>query len=381
MYFKVLAVAALAGCAVGQSLTDVLTNATELTNLTSYLQSSDLVTALVSMQNLTILAPTNAAFAQLMNTPAGAILTANDTASMQEVAALLQYHVLQGTYSSFNDTVFVPSVLMPTQYTNVTGGQNVEVKEDTNSTFAVSGLLTESDFMGDAITYDQGVVYLINNVLSLPLNISQTAIDLNLTSAVGAVQQVNLTETVDYITDVTMFVPNNEAFQAIGSALPTLTAEQLTSILEYHVVSGVVGYSTLLTNGMSLPTVQGTNVTITIEDGDVFVNSALVTVPDVLVANGVVHVIDNVLNPLNPTTINSNMTTNGTGSPAFSGASSATNAPLTSGIAAPTSSVEATGGTATATIATLTSNLGMPMKTGAVGAAALFGGAAIAMNL
>lgn len=90
---------------------------------------------------------------------------------------------------------------------------------------------------------------------------------------------------------MTIFAPSNAAFQAIGSALPNLTTDQLTSILTYHVVQGTVGYSSLLRN-TTLKTVGGGNVTITVQGGSVFVNSAKVIVPDVLVANGVVHVID-----------------------------------------------------------------------------------------
>lgn len=52
-----------------------------------------------------------------------------------------------------------------------------------------------------------------------------------------------------------------------------------------------MGYSTLLSN-TTLPTVGGGNVTIRVENGSVFVNSAKVIIPDVLVANGVVHVLD-----------------------------------------------------------------------------------------
>ena len=37
---------------------------------------------------------------------------------------------------------------------------------------------------------------------------------------------------------------------------------------------------------------SGGNVTITVTNGSYFVNSAKVILPDVLVANGVVHVID-----------------------------------------------------------------------------------------
>lgn len=45
-------------------------------------------------------------------------------------------------------------------------------------------------------------------------------------------------------------------------------------------------------NGTTLTALNGGNLTVTIVDGDVFVNSAKVVTPNVLVANGVVHVID-----------------------------------------------------------------------------------------
>lgn len=164
--------------------------------------------------------------------------------------------------------------------------------------------------------------------------------------------------------------------------------DQIVSILEYHVVNGTVAYSTTLMNGTSVPTVQGNNLTITIDNDEVFVNSARVVVPNVLVANGVVHVIDQVLNP-NNTAIASPSSSSGMGSPAFSGASSASEVPYTSGVPTPTSSIATTGAAAATGSASggasgsssSTSNPGVPMKTGAVGAAALFGGAVIAINM
>lgn len=42
---------------------------------------------------------------------------------------------------------------------------------------------------------------------------------------------------------------------------------------------------------------NGMNLTITVEGSDVFVNSAKVVTPNVLVANGVVHVIDGYVSP------------------------------------------------------------------------------------
>lgn len=64
----------------------------------------------------------------------------------------------------------------------------------------------------------------------------------------------------------------------------------------YHVVPHVVGYSSLLSN-MTLPTVQGSNVTITVVGGNVFVNNVKVLVPNILTNNGVVHVIESYVYP------------------------------------------------------------------------------------
>jgi uncharacterized surface protein with fasciclin (FAS1) repeats len=141
------------------------------------------------------------------------------------------------------------------------------------------------------VNFTGGVIHIIDTVLTLPASDSATAAAANLTSLAGALSALNLVDTVNSLSDVTIFAPSNAAFQAIGSALGNLSTEQLTSILEYHVVQGVVGYSSLLSN-TTLPTVNGANVTITIEDGSVFVNSAKVVTPDALVNNGVVHVID-----------------------------------------------------------------------------------------
>ena len=45
-------------------------------------------------------------------------------------------------------------------------------------------------------------------------------------------------------------------------------------------------------NGSMLTSMNGGKLMITMNNGSVFVNSAKVVLPDVLVANGVIHVID-----------------------------------------------------------------------------------------
>jgi uncharacterized surface protein with fasciclin (FAS1) repeats len=92
---------------------------------------------------------------------------------------------------------------------------------------------------------------------------------------------------------LTAFIPNNDAFQAIGSVLASVSMKELAGILAYHIVPDVVGYSTDLVNGTKLPTAsQGESLTIRSDGEDVFVNSAKVIVPNLLIKEGVVHVID-----------------------------------------------------------------------------------------
>lgn len=66
-------------------------------------------------------------------------------------------------------------------------------------------------------------------------------------------------------------------------------------------MQGTIGYSTSLTNNSALPTINVEELSITISaNGAVFVNSARVINADVLIENGVLHVINEVLNPSIP---------------------------------------------------------------------------------
>ena len=78
------------------------------------------------------------------------------------------------------------------------------------------------------------MVHIINQVLTVPANVSTTVVDAGLSDAAGALMQANLADAVDSAKDLTIFAPNNAAFQAIGSALPNLTVQQLAGILQYH---------------------------------------------------------------------------------------------------------------------------------------------------
>jgi len=120
------------------------------------------------------------------------------------------------------------------------------------------------------------------------------------TTLVAAVQAAGLIDTLKSEGPFTVFAPTDEAFAAlpegtVATLLLPENKEQLRSILTYHVVPGKV-MSGDLSNGMTATTVQGSDVTIMVNDG-VSINGANVTTADVEASNGVIHVIDSVILP------------------------------------------------------------------------------------
>jgi uncharacterized surface protein with fasciclin (FAS1) repeats len=114
----------------------------------------------------------------------------------------------------------------------------------------------------------------------------------------------------------TVFAPTDEAFEAaaadLGVPLADLAAaltadiDLLTEILTYHVVSGNVPASDVVTlNGQAVETLSGESFTVNVDGETVSITDGAgrtVNVIDVDVAasNGVIHVLENVLLPALP---------------------------------------------------------------------------------
>ncbi|MFO7676767.1 MAG: fasciclin domain-containing protein [Thermoplasmatota archaeon] len=135
-------------------------------------------------------------------------------------------------------------------------------------------------------------------------NIVDTAIesdDFNI--LVDAVVAAGLDGTLsDETKQFTVFAPTDEAFEALDSEylayLVNNDTATLEKILTYHVIPGTV-MSTDLSDGMRVKTVQGKHITVTIQNGNVYIDNAMVTTADIECSNGVIHVIDTVIVPKN----------------------------------------------------------------------------------
>lgn len=123
----------------------------------------------------------------------------------------------------------------------------------------------------------------------------------NFKTLAAALQAAGLAETLKGKGPFTVFAPTDEAFNklpagTVDSLLKPENKDKLKAILLYHVVSGEVGSSQVVKLS-SAKTLEGKDVTVSVDNGSVTINNAKVITPDVKASNGVIHVIDTVLIP------------------------------------------------------------------------------------
>ena len=117
----------------------------------------------------------------------------------------------------------------------------------------------------------------------------------------AALQAAGLVDTLKGKGPFTVFAPTDEAFAALGQEtlqdlLKPENKAKLTAILTYHVVPGKVTAAEV-TKLTSAKTVNGDEVSIRTQNGQVKVDGATVVTADVMASNGVIHVIDQVILP------------------------------------------------------------------------------------
>lgn len=134
------------------------------------------------------------------------------------------------------------------------------------------------------------------------------------TTLVAAVKAAGLVNTLEGKGPFTVFAPTNEAFNELpaGTVDNLLKPENkplLTKILTYHVVPGKIDSRKLEVmvrnhNGRAaLKTVEGKELWVIKDDKgmlwlqDQKGNKAMISIPDVMQSNGVIHVITKVMMP------------------------------------------------------------------------------------
>lgn len=131
--------------------------------------------------------------------------------------------------------------------------------------------------------------------------------DEQFSTLVAALTRVDLVSTLEGNGPFTVFAPNNAAFTASGVNIDDLSDEELTEVLLYHVLGAKVNAADIAEGQSYATTAAATGpgdnqLSILIEKtaaGAVTINNAVnVSTPDVDATNGVIHIIDNVILPL-----------------------------------------------------------------------------------
>ena len=243
----------------------------------------------------TVFAPTDQAFMD-----AGIDLANFQTQEDNDTLAdILLYHVVSAS---------VPS-------SAVTDGMVATMANGDKAKFSVNG---DGDvFIGtvSVVTPDvqssNGIIHIIDQVLSPPVDIISTASSTGIHNTLfDAVLIANLDSTlcikIGGTGPFTVFAPTDQAFLDAGIDLADFDTQEeiaaLQDILLYHVVETEL-LSSNITDCMNVDTANGQKATFTLAK-DAMVNDANISMPDVITSNGIIHVIDKVLTPVdNPNDI------------------------------------------------------------------------------
>jgi transforming growth factor-beta-induced protein len=235
-----------------------------------------------------VFAPTNDAFNALFSDLG---ISGIDDLSKETLTPILKYHVLGTEAKSSMITSGYYNTLSPAQ------GSYISLKVDVSSGVKLNKTanVTKAD-----VDVNNGVIHVIDKVLLPPTVVDQALNNDSFSILVQAVVKANLVDALNGNGPFTIFAPTNAAFEALFSTLgisgiADLTAEQLTPILTYHVVSGNV-LSTQLSEG-AVPTLNGESLSVSLSPAPEINGTAKIIATDVQASNGVIHVIDNVLLP------------------------------------------------------------------------------------
>lgn len=269
----------------------IATQTSDLSTLVSALDRAGLVATLDGTTQFTVFAPTNAAF--------DAFLSANGFASVDDVPVdvltnILLNHVVAGEFVSTSLSTSYVSTLA----TKAGSGENISMFINTASGVTLNGV---SDVTTADVDATNGVVHIVDAVIGIPNIVDHAVANPELSSLVGALTAGGNTTFTDLLStagDFTVFAPNNAAFDAFTNP----RGNDINSILANHVIAGTTAISTGLSNMYvnTAATFDGSidtylSMYINVDSGVSINGTSMVALADIVASNGVIHVVDTVI--------------------------------------------------------------------------------------
>jgi len=275
----------------GGNLVQRLERDGRFTTLLTALEVTGLKGTVATGGTFTVFAPTDEAFAALPPGTVESLVT-----NVPALQNILLYHVLGGRES-------ILDLLKESTAETLQGAPLLVVKEGSKV------LVNRQRMIFPWLPAANGVIYPIKGVLlppAAPADINNLAdvlaLDGRFNTLLAAVTAAGLGETLTTGGPFTLFAPTDEAF----AKLPPGTVESLITnvpalqnILLYHVLDEPRRATELLWK-RTAETLQGSEVTVALRHGGVFVNDSRVINANLSAPNAVIHVIDTVLLPPAP---------------------------------------------------------------------------------
>jgi uncharacterized surface protein with fasciclin (FAS1) repeats len=296
------------------TITGIASRTSNLSILVQALNKANLATTLQGAGPFTVFAPTNNAFTAFLNANGYPNLDAVPVATLTEI---LKNHVISGSLqaSALTNNSYIKTLAKGTasstntlsMYVNTTSGVRLN---------GVSSVITTGAGTTYNITASNGVIHTVDTVIGLPTIVTHAQANPAFSTLVAVVTSTSTGTFGDQsavlgflanATTKTVFAPTNSAFTAAttGSGFAVgATPAQFTKVLQYHVTTAGNVLAASLTNGQIVPTVTTPvqNLTIDLTSGakimDTSSTKANIIVTDVQCANGVIHAVDKVLQPI-----------------------------------------------------------------------------------
>jgi len=285
--------------APAQSVVDVAVGNGNFSTLVAALQTTGLDTTLADLEReFTVFAPTDAAFEQLDQATVDALF-----ADAEALSDLLLYHVLPDATVQSDAAIAVANSEQP--MITMANGDTATLSLQNDMLYIDNAQVTTAN-----VAADNGVIHVIDSVLMPPSEqsiVDVAVADGNFTTLVSALQEAGLEQTLaDLEREFTVFAPTDAAFDKLDQAtLDALLAdpEALTNVLLYHVVadakvSSDAAIDIANSDNPMVTMANGDMSTLSLQDGALYIDESVVSSADVASDNGVIHVIDTVLMPM-----------------------------------------------------------------------------------
>ncbi|MEQ8924510.1 MAG: fasciclin domain-containing protein, partial [Fulvivirga sp.] len=256
------------------SLTTAATDA-GLTTLLDAVTAAGIGADLESASEITVFAPNNTAFSNLLT----ALDVDNLDQLVTEIGGIENLEVVLG-FHVVPAVAFSNNLVDGEQEFTTLSGQSLTVTKTADGVSVTDAAGNTFDVVAADVAIDNGVVHVIDGVLLPTLtfpSVVQAATDAGLSTLLDAVTAADLSGTLTGAEAITVFGPTNEAFAQLlaeygvsdlNGLIDRLGAATVSAVLQYHVVPSVA-FSHDLSDGMMLETLQGEMLTVNVDGASV----------------------------------------------------------------------------------------------------------------